>query len=202
MAGNIQFPEYSDKRCLMMPYIQGDPESVPIEFREGYEDILETLCISSGDIGFLTIDESIAKAGKPHRGARAKYGRALHTEGGKINNPLLAWGRRPWGGRDDVLLDPDTEVLLSNSLPYSCAIWEAIEEDTSEDGDIGYLSDKYPLSDAHLMDAGEVVKIRLLTPHESLPVKEDTPRQFIRIVSSGVYGRAEYFTENPLLPMQ
>jgi hypothetical protein len=37
------------------------------------------------------------------------------------------------------------------------------------------------------------------SPLASLPVANETPRQFLRIVSSGVYGREPYFTENPLL---
>lgn len=39
----------------------------------------------------------------------------------------------------------------------------------------------------------------ILTPHESLPVPCDFPRQFLRIISSGVHGREDYFTVNPLV---
>lgn len=50
-----------------------------------------------------------------------------------------------------------------------------------------------------MMKAGEVHKIGILTPHESLPVREHFLRQFLRIVGAGVHGREEYFTINPLM---
>lgn len=189
----IHFPEYSGLRCLMMPYIQGDPGSVPACY-SAYATIIEEVCISRGEVGYLTIDESVALAGRPHRGDRAKHGRAIHTEA----------GRRPhgfgWGWSGAVRLDRDTEILLANSVDDSCAIWDAVHEDTSRDGDIGHAADLYPYANATLMRAGDVHRIGILTPHESLPVAVDTPRQFLRIVGSGVQGREEYFTRNPLLP--
>lgn len=35
--------------------------------------------------------------------------------------------------------------------------------------------------------------------YNKLPVKQNIKRQFLRIVSSGVYGREDYFTPNPLI---
>lgn len=49
--------------------------------------------------------------------------------------------------------------------------------------------------------ADEVREIGIFTPHESLPAERDFDRQFLRIVSSGVHGREEYFTRNPKLPL-
>jgi len=51
----------------MMPYIQGDPSSIPDDFAF-YRGILSSLFLRKDDIGFLTIDESAAVKGKPHRG--------------------------------------------------------------------------------------------------------------------------------------
>lgn len=178
----------------MMPFIQGDPESVPIEYRNGYERAIEIMATEPGKIGYLTIDESTAKAGIPHRGDRAKHGRAIHTEAG------IATGRvHCWGGRDAVTLERDARVLIANSLDRSCAVWNAEHEDTTDDGDIGHAAEQYPLSQAHMMAAGEVLDIGILTPHESLPVRRDVQRQFIRVVSSGVHGREPYFTRNRLM---
>jgi hypothetical protein len=61
------------------------------------------------------------------------------------------------------------------------------------------MADNYPYSDAIFLKAGEVHEIGILTPHESLPVRQNFDRQFLRILSSGVHGREEYFTENPLM---
>lgn len=198
MIGSINFPKFSGLRCLMMPYIQGEPDSAPDEYR-GYATILQTLCINRGDIGFLTIDESVAKKGTPHRGERAETNRALHTEAGRDPHKVYQWGGGGWGSSHHVTLDADVEILLANNIDDSCAVWDAHHEETSLDGDIGYAANQYPLSDATLMKAGEVFKIGILTPHESLPLNRTTERQFLRIVSSGVHGRESYFTQNPLL---
>lgn len=66
-VNEIAFPVFTGIRCQMMPYIQGDPKSVPHEYGD-YEDIIRTIFIKNGDVGFLTIDESLAKKGTPHRG--------------------------------------------------------------------------------------------------------------------------------------
>jgi hypothetical protein len=194
----ITFPPFTGLQCLMMPYIQGDPDSVPDKYRS-YADILTTVTIHEGDVGYLTIDESLAIKGKPHRGTRAKTARDLHTEAGVDPNKIYMWGYTGWGKHHKVTLDHDVQVLLANNLSDSCAIWNCTHEDTSIDGDIGYAADQYPYSEATLMKAGEVHTIGILTPHESLPVPQNTNRQFLRIVSSGVHGRESYFTKNPKL---
>lgn len=108
----IQFPDYTGLRCLMMPYIQGDPDSVPSEYR-AYADIIGSVFLDKGDIGYLTIDESIAVAGKPHRGERAKTDRALHTEAGRRPGRVYSWGGGGWGRKHLVTLDGDVEILLA-----------------------------------------------------------------------------------------
>jgi len=198
MIGNLQFPEFTGLRCLMMPYIQGDSKSVPQKYLP-YKNILEEVFIRKGDLGFLTIDESIVNAGVPHRGARAKTSRALHTEVGKKPGKIYCWGGGGWGTSHKVELDKNVRILLANNLDNSCAVWNQEHLDTSNDGDIGYASDMYPYKDAIMMQAGEIFNIGILTPHESLPVKKTINRQFLRIISSGVYGRETYFTINPLV---
>lgn len=199
LTNQITFPEFTGIRCLMMPYIQGDSSSVPEQYKS-YEEILDSVFVNKGDIGYLTIDESPVIAGNPHRGARAKYNRALHTEAGRDPNKIYCWGSGGrWGSNNRVTLDRDVQILLANNLSDSCALWNTDHEDTSADGDIGHFADKYPYDKAVLMKTGEVHQIGILTPHESLPVKQDFNRQFLRIVSSGVHGREPYFTQNPLM---
>lgn len=198
--GAIEFPVYQGVRCLMMPFIQGDPDSVP-EVYQSYRNILTETFIERGDIGYLTIDESPVAAGRPHRGDRARYGRALHTEAGREPGRIYCWGGGGggWGRRHNVTLDADVSILLVNNLDDSCAVWDAEHENTSLDGDIGHMGDLYPYEAGTFLKAGEVYQIGILTPHESLPVRADYRRQFLRIVSSGVHGREPYFTENPIL---
>ena len=194
----ITFPEFTGLRCLMMPYRQGEPDSVPDTY-VAYRDIIRDVFITRGDIGYLTIDESVAAAGKPHRGTRAKFDRALHTEAGRRPGRIYAWGGGKWGGAENVALERDLEILLANNIDDSCAVWNSEHEDTSDDGDIGHESARYPYAAATMMKAGEVHRIGILTPHESLPVAETCRRQFLRIVGKGVHGREPYFTENQLV---
>lgn len=199
---DIRFPEFSGLRCLMMPYVQGEPSSVPNEYRS-YATILRDVFVRRGDVGYLTIDESVAVAGRPHRGDRAKTRRALHTEAGRIPGRIYCWGDGGgWGRRHRVTLDRDVQILLANSIDDTCATWDSVHEDTSLDGDIGHAADMYPMRDATMLKAGEVHRIGILTPHESLPVQETCRRQFLRIVGSGVHGREPYFTTNPLLELE
>lgn len=199
LVSKISFPQFTGLRCLMMPYIQGEPESVPVEYRT-YFDIIRSLFITKGDIGFLTIDESPVKKGKPHRGDRAKCDRALHTEAGRQPDMVYSWGDGGgWGTSHRVELERGVKILLANNLDDSCAVWDATHEDTSLDGDIGDKSAQYPYDDAVMMKSGEVYEIGILTPHESLPVSDNANRQFLRILSSGVHGRESYFTLNPLM---
>jgi hypothetical protein len=195
---NVSFPQFSGIRCLMMSYIQGDSSSVPDNYSP-YRDIIDSVYFKKGDIGFLTIDESLAVAGTPHRGARAQFARAIHTEAGRDPNKIYCWGGGGRGKKHDVTLERDVKILLANNLNDSCAVWDAEHEETSLDGDIGHVSELYPYNTAIFMKAGEVHEIGILTPHESLPVKKNFNRQFLRILSSGVHGREPYFTENPLV---
>ena len=191
----IEFPKPTGIRVLMMPYSQGDLNTLPDTVRP-YFPILERVFLDRYTDGFLTIDESPVVSGQPHRGTRAKFGRALHTEVGRH----LTWGGYTWGGKNNVTVDRDTEILLANSLNATCAVWDTEHVDTSLDGDIGHKAHLYPYSTATLMQAGEVHRIGVLTPHESLPIDKPVMRQFLRIVGAGVHGREPYFTENPRFP--
>jgi hypothetical protein len=196
----INFPTYSGIRCLMMPYIQGDETSVPLEYRKGYENILRDVYLEKGKIGYLTIDESEVVKGKAQRTFRSKTSRALHTEVGKHPDKIYAWGGGgSWGSSNRVTLREDTRILLANNIDNTCAIWDAIHRNTSLDGDIGEYSSQYPYKDAIFMKAGDVHEIGILTPHESLPVEDNCKRQFLRIIGDGVCGRESYFTENPMV---
>ncbi len=199
----IVFPPFSGLRCLMMPYRQGDPASVPDAY-DAYREIIKEVFLQKGEIGFLTIDESPVAQGKPHRGEGARYDRAIHTEAGKHlikttpGGTVFRWG---WGKKPNVKLDADVNILLASNLDDSCAVWDATHQDTSRDGDIGFAAHLYPYSTAVFLKAGDVHEIGILTPHESLPVKKTFNRQFLRIIGSGVHGREDNFTENPLVPL-
>lgn len=195
----ITFPQFTGIRCLMMPFIQGDPNSVPDTYAL-YRPLLLKLVIEPGKQGYLTIDESIAEVGRPHRCTGAKFKRAIHTEATRDATGKLGWENPPtrWNDRA-TLLDPYTQVLLVNNVDDSCAIWPGICKEITTDGDLGHIADQYPYEKAIFIKAGEVHRMTVCTPHEGLPLLQTVKRQFLRIVGVGMTGFASHFTPNPLL---
>ena len=197
---DIDFPGFEGKRCLMMPYIQGDSSSVPQEFSAGYERILNEVYFDGekGKVGYLTIDESHVSKDKAHRAAHSAFDRACHTEAGRVKHNFV-WGFT-WGSRMNVTLDADTKVMIANNIDRSCAIWDAEHKETTANGDLGHLADsEYPFENAIFMSPGELWQMGIFTPHESLKVSQSADRQFLRIISNGVHGREDHFTINPLM---
>lgn len=196
IIGNVEFPEFTGVKCYMMPFIQGDPESLPDEFSQ-YSSVIERSFLSIGEVGYITIDESYVHAGKSQRG----YGnsdRTLHTEACRSKSGLLTWGRPTWGGTH-VFLDDDLEVLVANSVDDTCMVWDADVTDTSEDGDLGHVADLFPRTSGIMMKRGQVAKMGIYTPHECINQNHSGNRQFFRVVGSGLTGFDPKFTRNPKL---
>ena len=195
MHGQVDFPLFTGARCYMMPVIQGRGESLPDRLAH-YAGMIERLAIDPGEIGFLTIDESMVVAGASQRG----YGsgdRAIHTEA-CLSETGASWGpsRPTWGRVSNVMLDPDLRALIANSIDETCMIWDAEVRDTTPDGDLSARVTEFPRHSGRMMKSGEVVNIGIWTPHECIPQRAAGPRQFIRIVGSGVHGRDPGFDRN------
>jgi len=200
ILNKITFPEFNGIRCLMMPFIQGDSNSLPDEY-QSYSEIVENNYLKKGDIGFLTIDESYVKEGSTQRGYNSNgIKRNVHIEVGQCSSGNR-WGGPPpsWGGGYKTLLDDDTEVLISNSIDNTCRIWGNKEFAYTKDGDLSHIIDKYPEHTGLLLKGGQLAKISIFTPHECVIQNTNSERQFLRIVGKGVKGREDHFTINPLM---
>ena len=200
MKKTLVFPAPSGIKVNMMPFVQGDPDSLPPSL-VSYRDCVERVFLKKGDVGFLTIDESFVYAGTSQRGYNSKGAkRNVHIEVG-IDAHGIGWGAPSpsWGGRRNVTLDPSTKVLIANSLAGTCRVWPGKEDRRpTPDGDLSDRLSDYPEHTGRLLQAGEVVEMSIFTPHECIPQKESGMRQFFRIVGKGVKGRESYFTENPV----
>ena len=195
----IQFPKFTGVKCNMMPFVQGDSESLPEAYKP-YAQIVDENYLEKGEVGYLTIHESNVGAGQSQRGYNAHgLNRNVHIEVGRYENKNSWGGGNSWGGKRAVLLDDDTMVLIANSISDTCRVWNAQEMAFTNDGDLSAYIDKYPECTGRLMKAGELAKISIFTPHECIPQKQSGPRQFFRIVGKGVHGRESYFTVNPLV---
>jgi len=98
-----------------------------------------------------------------------------------------------WGGRNLGLYQAST-------VADTCQIWAACVERPGPFGDCEEL--RPVLGKGHLMGANELWWLTDLTPHESLPVLEETPRQWFRLVSQDVtVWYEQHSTPNPLVPL-
>jgi len=193
----IKFPKQQGIKCNMMPFIQGDSNSLPKKYRS-YSEIINNNFLEKGEIGFLTIDESFVNVGKSQRGYNSKgINRNVHIEVGRIGNKNR-WGNS-WGGRQNTLLDDNTQVLIANNISDTCRYWDVLEKSYTKDGDLSHYIEKYTEETGILMKKGEVAKISIFTPHECINQNESSYRQFFRIVGKGLKGRESYFTKNPLI---
>jgi len=201
VVNKIEFPEFTGLKCNMMPFVQGESNSLP-DWCEPYNHIINENYLRKGDIGFLTIDESFVNAGESQRGYNANgINRNVHIEVGVIEDGNR-WGSGDggaWGGKASTLLEDTTEVLIANSISDTCRVWDVIEKSYTKDGDLSEYIDRYPEDRGIMLGSGELAKISIFTPHECINQKESGKRQFFRIVGKGVTGREPYFTINPLM---
>ena len=90
-------------------------------------------------------------------------------------------------------------IYIASNVPDSTMVWNcAVDgEVIGQHGDIEHL--RSALGEGEVMRPGQVYWITDRTPHESLPLKEKTMRQFFRIVTSEVsFWFRDHSTPNPL----
>jgi hypothetical protein len=193
----IVFPRFTGVTCNMMPFIQGDPDSLPPKYQQ-YAEALERMVLDPGKIGHLTIQETFVKAGKTQRGY-SQSGRNAHVEIGRITSSGFGhWGF--WGHTGTTLVNVNTRVAIASNLADTCRLWPGVTETRpTEYGELDEYLEDYPVESGVVLGAGEVAIIGVLTPHESTPQKVAGRRQFLRVVGQGVLGRESYFTQNPLV---
>jgi hypothetical protein len=200
--GNVPFPKPTGIDINMMPFIIGDPTSIPEEYRH-YWSMLER-CHGTfgrgaerGRVGYLTIQESLVSSGHSQRRPH------LHTEAPGL--VTLKGGRGTiethWGDGDFRFTDLQGGIYMASTVSDSCRVWNAQIRKPQEV--VGHLGDIEPfrpyLNRGYTMRAGELFWITDTTPHESLPVQEDVYRQYFRFVTSGVtLWYEKHSTKNPL----
>lgn len=168
-------------------------------------------CITSSNlvdsIIYLTIDETPVPIGKSQRRG------GLHVESpGVLPLPHISEGRgtrfipgaeHHWGNgimmREEAICGG---IYMASNISDTCAIWgsKIIDRDGSiigAHGDIERM--RHVLGPAEMkLKAGQLVWMTDKTPHESLPLKENTTRQFFRLVTGEVSAWfADHCTPNP-----
>lgn len=113
------------------------------------------------------------------------------------NDPDFDW--LDWKGGDHLVTRDG--IYLASSVEASCQVWNCsvTPEAVGKLGDIEYLRSALPKSSCHVLKAGQIYWITDRTPHESLPLKTGTNRQFFRLVTGPVsLWYKNHSTPNPL----
>eukprot|EP00931_Biecheleriopsis_adriatica_P075433 TRINITY_DN49299_c0_g1_i1.p1 TRINITY_DN49299_c0_g1~~TRINITY_DN49299_c0_g1_i1.p1 ORF type:complete len:324 (+),score=36.45 TRINITY_DN49299_c0_g1_i1:67-1038(+) len=198
--GHVDFPPSQGLNVNMMPFMIEDMSSLPNEL-QGYWPMIRT-CTGAmnqrdGDltgIFYLTVQESSVATGTSQRRP------GLHVDRHAPDNPasndeddayLVSGGEFRWGGTEGG-------IFMASSVANSTGVWRCcVEQDVI--GDLGSLEHlREHLGEGETLDAGELVWITDLTPHESLPLPEGCLRQYFRLVTSEVtHWYSKHSTPNP-----
>jgi hypothetical protein len=208
----VTFPQSTGLNINMMPIKLFDMKSIP-ENCKGYIDMIRACCFNMSydpdTIAYLTIHESDVAAGTTQRRP------GLHIESPVIKCSYDVYKfdtddsvrkkeymRLRWGhgySRDDIQVGG---IYMASSVGGTTRVWDSLIENAEDIADRhgcieclrGYLGEGYTL------EANELCWMTDCTPHESLPVSEDTHRQFFRLVVGKVdVWYAKHSTPNPLV---
>jgi hypothetical protein len=175
VIGPVAFPRPQNINVNMMPFVLGDPDSLPEELR-AYQpliDACEVEAAEQGSVCYLTISETAVQPGSSQRRGGA------HTE----RHPNVSWGGGGWGGgRHDGRRHGG--LYIASTMEATTAVWDARIENPGPGGD---CSDRLEeLGESSLLDANQLVWLTDATPHASLPVPRAGTRQFFRLVTSQI----------------
>lgn len=170
---DVTFPAPKDIMINMMPFIIGDKNSIPEEYRH-YYSLIEKCEVpeEEGKIGYISISESIVKPNNSQRRG------GIHTE----KHPESSWGGSAggWGGGHKS----GSGLFMASTVENSCQMWNVNIETPGLMGDCEHLRDS--LGQGTFMKKGELFWLTDSCPHESRPLEKETYRQWFRFVTSNV----------------
>lgn len=190
----VEFPASTGLNVNMMPFVFGDEASLPEELRTYWpmvEVCREELRNHYGDdchddeIFFLTVQETEVQEGTSQRRP------GLHVDRQSPDSPGPG-GRVRWGGLSGG-------IFLASSVSNSTRVWPC-RIGPKAIGDLGCVEHlRQHLGEGADLEAGEMVWLTDVTPHESLPLPSGGPRKFFRLVTSDVsHWYTQHSTPNPL----
>lgn len=117
----VIFPQSHYININMMPFVLGDPESIPSEYQQ-YQPLIDACHVEAaehGKVGYLTITETYVPKGVCQRRP------GIHTDGhccsqsdSRFPGPKnAAWGGGSWGGGSSYSAKRDKETIRKLVLP-------------------------------------------------------------------------------------
>jgi hypothetical protein len=176
--GLLMLPAFTGTRVMMMPFLMQEPhDSLPdslAQYRESVARVCALATVKSG-VGYLTIDESLVRAGETHRRP------GLHVDG------FGAYGGGGGYARNGMFLAASHE---------GCAGYPGlIDADPAPEGDCEHM--RALVRNRQVMRAGRVYWCGPMAVHESLPMVADTRRQLLRISMPSDAPHHREYTPNP-----
>lgn len=184
-VGTVGLPRPSGIRIMMMPVRMSNIASIPPSLTHWRGTINKLFAMSSckTGIGYLTIDEKVIPAGETHRRRR------LHVDGIYKN---VGGG---WGGGDNGAWG--SNGMLTVASHAGCRTWnQDFIGYPKEEGECEHLREQ--CKEGVVFQPNEVYWLHGLCVHESLPMKEPTYRQFVRLSMPSTSPWFEGYTVNPL----
>jgi hypothetical protein len=185
--GNVDLPDFSDMRIMMMPLVLGDLGSVPPmldSWRGAISDFFKMSEGYHGQVGYLTIDEKLLAAGDTTRRS------GLHVDG-VYRDGAGAWGGGGWGSV--------VTGMLTASSHVGCRAWDQkFAGWPGEEGDCSHLGDECKPEACIVFEPGEVWWLSGLCVHESIPMETETKRQFVRLSMPSTGPWFDGYTVNPM----
>lgn len=176
---------------MMMPLILGDLNSIPLTLQHWKETLgrmFEQCRKHFGSVGYITIDEKEVKAGKTHRRA------GLHVDG-VYNGSCGGWG----GGDDGGGWGAVGNGMFTVSSVAGCRAYnQTFEGKIGKDGECDQFVNQLDQSKSELFGANVLYWVDGLCVHESLPMPQDTKRQFVRLSMPSKAPWFEGYSVNPL----
>ena len=195
-VGKIIFPKFTNTRIMMMPFMLHDINTIPQSLAHYVLTIKQLLKMIPDHVesyndtpAYLTIDERFVPINTIQRNP------GLHIDGMYQGTTAGPWsGSNPgsWGSCGNGM-------LIASNIDNTVNIYNGnVQGYPINDGDCEHLRNQLSNLVRYSPLAGEVIWADGFNIHESLPVKEDCNRQFIRISlpNDGVW--FEDYTPNPL----
>lgn len=203
---SVQFPESQNININMLPFQLGNKDSVPEAYHH-YWPIIEACQdhIAESDLGqvaYLTIQESLVPAGQSQRrgGIHVESPGTLTASGEFIND------RYNWGcgfvNWDESRIEGG--IFMASNVPNSCRAWNVkLTDPTQIVGALGSAEHlREQLGEGCILEANKLYWLTDLTPHESLPLEEETYRQLFRLVTGSLSAwYSAHSTANPLVKL-
>jgi len=206
-VGPVTFPSPTGLNVNMMPFIMGDKCSLPPSLH-CYLPLIDACQLhpkEMGRVGYLTVHESHVRAGKSHRraGLHVDSPSVLLGVDGVVLDLWPAEQLRPrhpvgWGDGEHQIIDCEDiglplsrrrrgGIYMASTCADSTRVWNATIERHADIADPhgGVEKLRGLLGEGINVPASRLMWLTDLTPHESLPLAQDSYRQYFRLVTSG-----------------